>query len=116
NVLKKFKDRFSVPFDVRIKNKSSSILGKDVPNINFVFTDDLSGKESSFEHKELGRKDILSQGEKRAMYLLNVMFNIEARLADGSKTLYIIDDVADSFDYKNKYAIVQYLKEIAEEG
>lgn len=115
-VLKKFKDRFSVPFDVRIKNKSSSILGKDVPNISFVFTDDLTGNESSFEHKELGRKDILSQGEKRAMYLLNVMFNIEARLADGIKTLYIIDDIADSFDYKNKYAIVQYLKEIAEEG
>lgn len=111
-VIKKFKARFFVPFDVRIENKSSSILGKDVPNISFVFKDETTGNESSFEHKELGRKDILSQGEKRAMYLLNVMFNIEARLEDGTKTLYIIDDIADSFDYKNKYAIVQYLQEI----
>ncbi|MAZ72345.1 MAG: hypothetical protein CMC70_04275 [Flavobacteriaceae bacterium] len=113
-VIKKFKARFSVPFDVRIKNKSSSILGKDVPNINFIFTDDITGNESAFEQKELGRKEILSQGEKRAMYLLNVMFNIEARLEEGIPTLYIIDDVADSFDYKNKYAIIQYLKDIAE--
>jgi hypothetical protein len=29
--------------------------------------------------------------------------------------LFIVDDIADSFDYKNKYAIVEYLKEISEE-
>jgi ABC-type lipoprotein export system ATPase subunit len=27
----------------------------------------------------------------------------------------IIDDIADSFDYKNKYAIIEYLQEIAED-
>ena len=26
----------------------------------------------------------------------------------------MFDDIADSFDYKNKYAIVEYLKEISE--
>ncbi len=26
----------------------------------------------------------------------------------GQRTLIIVDDVADSFDYKNKYAIIQY--------
>ncbi len=115
-VIRKFEARFTVPFNVIIENKSSSILGKDVPNISFVFEDEITGMLSSFEHKELGRKDILSQGEKRAMYLLNVMFNIEARLEDGTKTLYIIDDIADSFDYKNKYAIVQYLQEITKQA
>jgi hypothetical protein len=29
--------------------------------------------------------------------------------------LLVVDDIADSFDYKNKYAIIQYLKDIAEE-
>ena len=29
--------------------------------------------------------------------------------------LFIIDDIADSFDYKNKYAIIEYLKDISKE-
>jgi ABC-type dipeptide/oligopeptide/nickel transport system ATPase component len=28
--------------------------------------------------------------------------------------LLIIDDIADSFDYKNKYSIIQYLKDLAD--
>lgn len=28
----------------------------------------------------------------------------------------MFDDIADSFDYQNKYAIIQYLKDIAEDG
>ncbi|MEL0643312.1 hypothetical protein V6251_02890 [Olleya sp. Ti.3.14] len=114
NVISKFKSRFFVPFDVRVENKASSILGKDVPNIQFVFLDEETGNESCFRQRELGNQEILSQGEKRAMYLLNVMFNIEERKESGQNTLYIIDDIADSFDYKNKYAIVQYLKELSE--
>jgi len=30
--------------------------------------------------------------------------------------LLIVDDIADSFDYQNKYAIIQYLKDINEDG
>src|SRR5690606_4876277 len=54
-----------------------------------------------------------SQGEKRAMYLLNVIFKIEAYLNIGEEVLFIVDDIADSFDYRNKYAILQYLKDIS---
>lgn len=32
------------------------------------------------------------------------------------KTLFIVDDIADSFDYKNKYAIIEYLKDISKEN
>lgn len=32
---------------------------------------------------------------------------------ENQKTLFIIDDIADSFDYKNKYAIIEYLNEIS---
>ncbi|MHA7726418.1 hypothetical protein [Corynebacterium hesseae] len=59
--------------------------------------------------------EVLSNGEKKALYILNVLFEVEARKVAGRETLFIIDDLADSFDYKNKYAIVQYLKEMAEE-
>jgi len=59
--------------------------------------------------------DALSTGEKKAFYILNVIFEIAARRAAKQKTLIVVDDVADSFDYHNKYAIVQYLKEISED-
>jgi hypothetical protein len=54
----------------------------------------------------------LSTGEKKAFYILNVIFEIEARAQAKQETLLIVDDIADSFDYKNKYAIIQYLSDI----
>jgi hypothetical protein len=41
---------------------------------------------------------------------------VEVRRRNGQETLFVIDDVADSFDYKNKYAIVEYLKDISEQS
>jgi hypothetical protein len=56
----------------------------------------------------------LSQGEKKALYILNIIFEIEVRRQAKQETLFVVDDIADSFDYKNKYAIIQYLQEISE--
>ena len=50
----------------------------------------------------------LSMGEKRAMYLLYILFDLErirVQASAGQKHLIITDDIADSFDYKNKYRI-----------
>jgi hypothetical protein len=109
-----FNDRFFVPFKASITNKSGTILGKSVPIISFKFKDEITGKEVVLSESELGQKDILSQGEKRAMYLMNIIFKLEDHKKSGQNKLYIIDDIADSFDYKNKYAIIQYLDEISE--
>lgn len=112
-VVNKFNERFSMPFrKVKIENKASTILNLTLPTIVFIFKDEENGDEIEIKKDDLERKEVLSQGEKRAMYLLNIMFNIEARKKDNLETLFIIDDVADSFDYKNKYAIIQYLKEL----
>lgn len=115
DIIDKFKARFFVPFNVDIKNKSNVVLGKSAPNITFSFEDPTTGDLKEMKKEKIDEIDLLSQGEKRAMYLLNVMFNIEARKKEGKKTLFIIDDIADSFDYKNKYAIIQYLKDISNE-
>jgi hypothetical protein len=114
-IIGKFKSRFHVPFNVSIKNKSSVMLGKSAPNISFSFTNPDTEEQTEMKKDEIEGIDFLSQGEKRAMYLLNVMFNIEARKKENKKTLFIIDDIADSFDYKNKYAIIQYLKDLSNE-
>lgn len=58
----------------------------------------------------------LSTGERKALYVLNVIFEIQRRIKDGIETLVVVDDLADSFDYQNKYAIIQYLKDISQDG
>ncbi|MGV8677806.1 hypothetical protein ACV356_32245, partial [Pseudomonas aeruginosa] len=57
----------------------------------------------------------LSTGEKKAFYGLNILFEIEVRKKAKQETLIIVDDIADSFDYKNKYAIIKYLMDIADD-
>ena len=69
------------------------------------------------DHTKIEREQLLqalSTGEKKAFYILNVIFEIEGRQKQKQETLIIIDDLADFFDYQNKYAIIQYLKGISE--
>ena len=106
-----FNMRFYVPFKLGIKNKEDIVLQKEtLPSIHYYF----ENREESVEETLLFK--VLSQGEKRALYLLNIIFEIESRRRQNMKTLLIIDDIADSFDYKNKYAIIEYLKEISEDN
>ena len=58
--------------------------------------------------------NILSTGEKRAYYILNMIFQILVSKKDGKERLIILDDISESFDYKNKYAIIEYIDDIAE--
>lgn len=115
DVIEKFENRFFVPFNAIITNKSSVILGKSTPSIDLKFEHLKTNKKREVRKDDVEGLKFLSQGEKRALYILNLMFNIEARKKENKKTLFIIDDIADSFDYKNKYAIIQYLKDISEE-
>ncbi len=109
-----FNNRFvHLPFYLKIKNKEDVILKDDVPTVEFIFKD--GEEERVFQERD--KKDllsILSTGEKRALYILNIIFEVEARDRGNQETLVIVDDIADSFDYKNKYAIVDYLRHIAE--
>lgn len=105
NVIAEFKRRFTVPFSVDVENIDDAILNEAVPSVVFSF-------EGRTAERDFLLKDVLSQGEKRALYLLNVIFDIESRKLNNRETLFVIDDIADSFDYKNKYAIVEYLSDI----
>lgn len=105
-----FNERFKgLPFTLNIKNKEDVILKTNTPVLEFIFND--SEESTNIDKDKL--LNVLSQGEKRALYLLNIIFEIKARQKLDSKTIFIIDDIADSFDYKNKYAIIEYLKDIS---
>lgn len=111
----KFKSRFDVPFGMEVTNKSDIIMDIEKPEIVFTFEDERSKVEYTSQND---LRKVLSTGQKRALYLLNILFEIESRklMADtGEEFLLIIDDVVDSFDYHNKYAIIEYLKEVTEQ-
>lgn len=106
DTVKEFMTRFTgLPFSFGIENLGDAILGKDMPSITYRYGNKLVDKS-------VLTKDILSQGERRAFYLLNIIFDIKSREKENKETIFIIDDIADSFDYKNKYAIIQYLNDL----
>jgi len=106
-----FEERFTVPYKMQISNMRGAIIGESIPRIEFSFERD--GQIVQMGRNDLESIDVLSQGEKRALYLLNIIFDIEQIKKSEREVLYIVDDIADSFDYKNKYAIVEYLYEMS---
>lgn len=111
-VVETFNKRFFVPFKMSVANQDDVILKGTKPSIAFKFSDG----ESEGEVPRDSLLKVLSQGEKRALYILNVLFEIQSRQKQGGLTILVVDDIADSFDYKNKYAIIEYLKDISHSG
>ncbi|MBK9459919.1 MAG: hypothetical protein IPN94_10925 [Sphingobacteriales bacterium] len=74
-VLDIFKNRFTVPFKIKIKNQEDVILKNEPASLIFTYEDGASTKD-------LGGAEInesLSTGEQRVFYLLNIIFQIETR-------------------------------------
>jgi hypothetical protein len=110
DVIQSFNERFVVPFELRAENRIEVMLGHaSLIQLGFTYLD---GKEQMPIDKP-SLLSVLSTGERKALYVLNILFEVETRKKSNQKTLLLIDDIADSFDYQNKYAIVQYLKEIS---
>ena len=107
-----FNDRFSVPFKIEVVNQEDVILKEDALILRFVYK--AQGKEKNINRDTL--EECLSNGEKKALYILNILYELKARELEGKEYLVILDDIADSFDYKNKYAIIEYLKDIMEKS
>lgn len=108
-----FNWRFHVPFKLKIENQEDVILNEETPTIIFQYTDNDTG-----DTKDLPRETLfesLSTGEQRALSILFIIFELESRKMSQTPTLVIVDDIADSFDYRNKYAIIEYLKETLNE-
>ena len=102
--------RFHVPIKVSIANQKDIILKQEAARLQFSYIED-SNTETTVE-KEILEK-ILSRGEKRAFIILQFLFEMEARKTMEHDTILIMDDIADSFDYQNKYAIIEYIKDIS---
>ncbi|QIS38026.1 phage infection protein [Clavibacter capsici] len=110
-VIELFNARFAVPFTLVPRNREKVMLAQEpILTLDFEFKD--GGGSSRVDREHL--LQVLSTGEKKAFYILNILFEVEARRNSGELSLFVIDDIADSFDYKNKYSIIYYLKEMEE--
>jgi hypothetical protein len=110
NCINLFNTRFvDMPFKLKISNNHKATLGIEAPILSFVFSDATNQTEFTIGDSQL---KTLSTGEARALNLLYFIFDIEIKKANKEETFFIIDDIADSFDYKNKHAILQYLQDL----
>ncbi|WP_202145821.1 hypothetical protein [Helicobacter pylori] len=112
SVIKIFSQRFLVPFKVELQNQKDILLNEETAQFGFIFSDD--NQDVNVQKEDLQKH--LSGGEKRALYILQILFEIEARKRSDKPQLLVFDDISDSFDYKNKHAIIEYLNDLQECG
>ncbi|WRE85427.1 hypothetical protein KVC55_07340 [Helicobacter pylori] len=110
SVIEIFNQRFLVPFKVKLQNQKDILLNKDTAQFRFIFSDD--NQDMNVQKEDLQKH--LSGGEKRALYILQILFEIEARKRSDKTQLLVFDDISDSFDYRNKHAIIEYLNDLQE--
>lgn len=108
-IVRIYNDRFHVPFRVNIENQDEIILNQSAAKLQFTYVD--SGN-APIEKSQQEMNAILSRGERRAFYILQLLFELEARKTSGIDNFIVFDDIADSFDYQNKYAIIEYLHDL----
>lgn len=112
DVVADFNRRFLyLPFELAVENKADAILKGSAPSIGFVVRD--AGEERRYASSE--KQDLLralSTGESRALYILDIMYEVFVRWKNRDKTLFVFDDISDSFDYKNKFAIIDFLEDV----
>jgi ABC-type Mn2+/Zn2+ transport system ATPase subunit len=96
-----FNERFSLPFEILLKDNK----------IVFIH------KKTKREYNKL-EKDLLSLGEQKTFYIFDIILKIEKYKNNSEITkepfLVVLDDIADSFDYQNKYSIIEYIHELKE--
>lgn len=114
NIITIFKNRFKVPFDISMTNQEDVILKEDVPHLLFTFRNKINGDLIPLDNKDSFIRT-LSRGELRAFNILQLLFELESRKNTNEDQLIVLDDISDSFDYKNKYAIIEYLIDIIKE-
>lgn len=110
NIVDLFNARFHVPFEVKIDNQEDIILRQQAPKLTFLYHNH-TGESIKQSKDEI--ITILSKGELRAFFILQMLFEIEARKDRKDKSLIVLDDISDSFDYQNKFAIIEYINDIS---
>jgi len=101
-----------LPFQIDIENKFNATMHGDVPKIIFKYSDILLNKKIKKTDNEV--LTYISSGEKKALVFLSLLYKINVLIEENKNKpgiALILDDIVESFDYQNKYAILNYLLE-----
>ena len=102
----RFSSRFKLKkFDLRIDNKFNAMIGKEIPSFSKYVPNTNRKITDPKEYR-------LSTGKIKIFNLINFILTVETLLLKNEKVHIVLDDAVDSFDYKNKYGIIDYLLEI----
>lgn len=89
SVIETFNSRFFVPFVLEANNKAELMLGQtSIIDLGFTYID--GNDKASIKEDELRRS--LSTGERKAFYMLYVLFEIETRRKADITSLVVVDD------------------------
>lgn len=102
-----YEDRFNPVFKVMIVNRINTILGIELPIFEFTHK-----SKNDYRINEEKLTSVLSSGENTTFNVLKFIVMYE-RLKE-NHPLVILDDVVDSFDYGNRYAFIEYIKDMTE--
>jgi|LSQX01.1.fsa_nt_gb hypothetical protein len=109
-VIKEYNERFdNKHYDFKVDNKAECLLGLSVPIIVPILK----------KNKKTLTDDIIerfSSSEKRAYFILSMIHDIELKKTEKKPFTIILDDIVNSFDYKNKFSMIEYLKELSLES
>lgn len=107
-VVNEFNHRFDFPFHIEITRTKGNIF--DFGGTSFIFVRD----EYTID-KDKFINEIASEGEKRVLFLLDTLFEVENYKIERKNKMLVFDDACDMFDYANKHCVIEYLYEIAKE-
>lgn len=108
DIINLYNARFHVPLRVSITNQKDIILKHQAAKLAFKYDDGTNAVEA--DKQKLTKA--LSRGEIRAFYILQFLFEMEERKNANKDSIIVLDDVADSFDYQNKFAIIEYIRDL----
>lgn len=104
-----YKKRFHPTFDIKLIDKPESMLGLQVPHLLFKHK-----SNSDYELVEDKLYEILSSGEKTALNV--VKFIVEYNYNKKNNPIVILDDIVETFDYRHRYAFIEYINDIVNNG
>ncbi len=110
DALKIHKERFQVPFEVRIDNKMDNVINENLPEFRFYPNSKIPTTKDYNE-----TRNILSSGEKTAFDIINLIVEYEL-LEKKSEAIVILDDLVETFDYGNRVAFIEYIQELKDKG
>lgn len=101
DIINNFENLFKIPIEIKVVSKKGEIINDEERKIEIKF------KKTKKNEQDILK--LLSQGEKRAFYLLDVLFSIHNFQKKSPEGIIVFDDIIDSFDYNNKQAIINLM-------